>query len=281
MRHRPRALHIPLGLALGLSAAACASSPAARGPEPDAEVRVDRMVPQNRSLDEATVEVKLEVANPKSTAIEIRAVEYEVDTGDVAGVVRGSSEGGGVLEAGQRAEVAFIQSLAFPEDPAAYRALVERGAFPVTLRGAVKLADGAALAFERPGEVVTPLLPKFVVHDAQAAQYGKSGLDVTFFLRLINENVFPITIDAVSYTLLIEGQEIKTEQGGIGTRLVGGAVQEFEVNTTITDKSPPELRAVLKSRRLRYQVKGQVSLSELELPFELGGEINLAESSGE
>jgi LEA14-like dessication related protein len=258
----------------------CASQPVAQGPAPQVEVRVERMLPVNESLDESRLTVKLRLDNPTAAALEVKAIEYRLDTGELAGVVTGQSPGeGAVLEPGQRAEVEFSQSFPFPKEPEAFRAVIEKGSFPVTLSGAVVFADGQRVAFERLGEVVAPLLPRFVVHDAQAAQYGKSGVDVTFFLRLINENVFPITIDAVEYTLFIQGQEIKSEQGGIGTRLVAGAVQEFEVNTAITEKAPPALRAVFKDRRLSYEVKGKVSLARLEIPFELGGEISLAESS--
>lgn len=278
-------------LAGAVGLAGCGSAQKAAAPEGDIEVRVDRMMPQNESLSSSAVAVKLGLFNPKSKAVKIDRVEYELDTGKLAGVIRGESKSGGTLEAAQKAELEFRESIPFPDEEAPYRALLERGTIPVGLKGLVHFADGSRVGFERQGAVATPLLPKFVVHDAQAAQMGKERIEVSFFLRLINENVFPITVDGVAYTVTLEDREIRAEQGAIGVRLVQGAVQEFEVSVILEDKKDKkdkkakrgpddwDLKGLVAAGRLRYRVQGAVSLSRLEVPFDYSGEIKLSEPS--
>jgi LEA14-like dessication related protein len=123
------------------------------------------------------------------------------------------------------------------------------------------------------------VLPKFTVYDAQAARYGTEGLEVTFFLRLINENVFSVTIEQVDYTVAINGKELKSESGAIGTRLPSGAGQEFEVGVVLDPKSFGDVKTILSEGKLDYTVTAKVQVAGLELPFEFSKSIELG--SGE
>lgn len=264
-------------LAVGLLLAACKSGgEAAPKAEGGVSASVDRMIAGASSLSTSEVSVKLKLENGKGEAVQISGVEWSLDTGDLAGVLKGTSSPAASVDAQQTALVEFKQPIPLPEDKDAYLAVLEKGTIPVVLKGTVKLADGGSVPFERKSSVTTPLLPKFIVNDAQAARYGKEGLDVTFFLRLVNENQFAITVTSVEYAVAINGQELKREQGGIGTKLVGGAVQEFEVSIRFDQKSFKDTKAILASQKLTYAVTGQIDLDRFQIPFELPGEINLA-----
>src|SRR5262249_20597219 len=163
-------------------------------------------------------------------------------------------------------ELTFGQSIPFPEEVEAYKKVIERGTIPVDLTGAVVLGDGKRITFDRKGQVATPTLPQFVVHDAQAARYEKEGLDVTIFLHLVNENVFPVTIEQVRYTVFVEDKKIKSEQAAVGVKLIQGGAEEYEVTTILDDSSlaKGKVKQILQAGKVSYKVKGKIVLPRLE-----------------
>lgn len=266
--------------AWGLSiVTACATSSPAEKPAPEPRVRVSRLFPKPDSLRASKIAVTLELQNPRATPLTVSGIDYEIDSGDVSGVLRGQVEGGAVLDGEQIAELEFTSVIPFPEEQERFMAVLERGTLPLLIKGVVTFDEGPSVSFERNGAVATPSFPTFVVHDAQAARYGEEGVDVTFFLRLVNENPFAVTIGDVQYAITIEGREAKSEQGAIGVRLTQGAAQEFEVGITIDEATFGDVKAVLRSGIVRYAVTGRVSVGPYEQPYVHEGQIVLAGGS--
>ncbi len=259
----------------------CASQPKQVETVEDVAVRVDRILPQADSLDASKIGVKLQLANPRSGAVSITQIDYKVDTGDIGGVLNGQVAGGTVLESQQITEVEFSHKIPFPEDKEQYRSVLDEGQILLTVSGNVKFDDGTSATFEKKGAVATPSLPKFVLHDAQAARYGKDGLDVTLYLRLINENVFTVTIDSLEYQVAINGKETKSEQGAIGARLVQGAAQEFAVSIVMDEKAFPNIKEILAAGEIEYTVGGHVAVASLQLPIDISGKIEFSTDSPE
>lgn len=260
-------------------ALACASTPKDAGPAPEAVgVEVQRVLPINESLDNSAVEVTLKLTNPRRSAVRVKEVRYSLDSGSVAGKLEGSATSGAEVAPEQEAQIKFKQEVPFPSEAEAYRALLEKGTVPVELKGHVLLEDGTEVPFERSAEVATPTLPKFVVHEAQAARYGKDGVDVTFFLRVINENVFSTLIQSASYKIEIGGKTLKEEQAALGLRMMGGAAEEYEVGTVLDEKSFDKavLKEMLASRKITYTVSGKLDIARMSIPFSYDGEIELA-----
>jgi LEA14-like dessication related protein len=256
---------------------ACAGTPKA-APKAEIGIDVDRIMPLADSLDASAVEVTLLLTNPDKEPIKVTGVTYEIDTGDVAGVLKGEADADATIESQQEVEVKFKQSIPFPEEIEAYKEILDRRTVPVKLKGQVKLSDGRVVDFARLSEVATPTLPKFVVHDAQAARYGKEGIDVTLFLRLINENVFGVMIEGVDYTVSVNGKEIKSEQAAVGVRLIAAGAQEFEVGSVLDEETlgKERVKEILAARAVSYKVTGKVEIQRLTIPFDYDGEIKLA-----
>lgn len=260
-----------------LTAAACAA-PQKVVESGSVQVAVDRIMPLAESLDASAVEVTLRLRNSTGDAVSIESVAYEINTADVGGKLSGTAEGGATIEPQQEAELKFRQSIRFPEDKDAYKAVIDRSTIPVELTGSVKLSSGESVSFARSSEVATPSLPKFVVHEAQAARYGKAGVDVTLFLRLINENVFPVQIGSVNYTVEVGGKKVKSEQAAIGQRMLASAAEEYEVGSVLDEQSfdKEQIQKMVADRKVTYRVHGTVELARLTIPFEYDGEIELA-----
>ncbi|MCK6548835.1 LEA type 2 family protein [Myxococcota bacterium] len=265
-----------------LFAAACASTPPPPAkPQGEVLVEVERVMPKTESLDAAAVEVSLKLSNLTDTPLRIERVDFEVDTAEVSGVLKGSSPSAGDVGPSQSAVITFGQSIPFPTEKDAYEKVLEKGSIPADLKGAVVLADGRKITFEKKGEVAAPTLPKFIVHHAQAARYEKDAVDVTLLLRLVNENSFPVSIDVVKYTVYIEGKKVKSEQAALGERLIQGGASEYEVGVEMDPKTVDKvkLKKVLDSGRVGYKVSGKVVLPRLDIPFEHTGEIDIGTAS--
>lgn len=254
----------------------CTSQPRVDAPPAAPDVRVGRLFPKPDSLKASQIAVTLEVRNPGRHPIVVHAIDYAVDTRDVSGVLTGTVESGATLEARQLAELEFTVQIPFPKEPLLFRAVLERGTLPLTVQGNVRFEDGAVVPFERNGAVATPTFPRLIVHEVQSARYGEEGVDVTFFLRLLNENPFAVTIGNVTYTIRIEGTEAKSAQGAIGVRLAQGAAQEFEVVVIIDETTFKNVKEILRSGRVRYGVRGHVSVGRYEQPYAHEGKIVLA-----
>ncbi|MBI2374716.1 MAG: LEA type 2 family protein [Deltaproteobacteria bacterium] len=266
--------------ALPILLAACASAPKVdQAPKGEVSVEVARIIPANESLYSAIVEVVLKVDNPTDDPIELDSIDYTVSTGDVAGDIEGSADVGASVDAAQTSEVKFSQSIELPEDEAKYKPLIEARSFPVEISGALSLANGTELSFARKGEVSTPSLPRFTVFDSQAARYGESGVDVTIFLRLVNENVFSVVVERLRYTVFIGDKKVKSEQAALGERIIAGAAEEYEVGIVLDGKkwSHEEVQAILSSGRVSFRVEAKLELKKMSpITFEETGEITLA-----
>lgn len=272
-----KTLHLTLAAASLLTA--CATPQAGGGGKGGAiAVAVDRVMPMNESLDASAVEVTLRVANPTEKPMKIQSIEYEIDTLDVAGKIPGTADVSADLEADQTAELRFRQSIPFPKEAEAYKAILDKKTIPANVSGKLKLVTGESFAFEKASEVATPLLPRFEVHDAQAARYGKEGVDVTIFLRLVNDNVFPVLIQGVVYTVFVADKELKTEQAAVGVRLLPAAAEEYEAGSQLDASSfdKAKLKDILTTKKVSYKVVGKIEIERLTLPFEHTGEITLA-----
>ena len=240
-------------------------------------IEVERMMPSAVSLRKTAVEVILAVDNPMSSTLKVVGGKYSIDTKEVAGVLSGDVEVNAQLASGASTEITFRQEIPFPKDNEAYKAIIDRSTLPIELKGQLTLSDGSQMPFSRISEVATPSLPKFVVHEAQAARYGKSGVDVSLFLRLINENIFGLGVEGVDYTVELNGKEIKKEQAAVGIKLLGAAAEEYEVTTVLDEKSfgKQEVKDLLANKLVTYRVHGELELSFIKIPFEHTGEIKL------
>lgn len=260
--------------AAALGALACAGSEPAAPPAP-VQAKVARVFPKTKSLETSVLSVKLEVYNPRATPVELTEIRYRLDTHDVAGVVESTVVVGGRLDAEQVAKVDFDIDVPLPAGDGLVALVAEETSPPADLGGTVMLADGTTAGFERKTALAMPTLPRFSVHDAQAAQYQEKGIDVTFFLRLVNGNPFTQPVKGVRYTVFIGEEEVRSSEAGVGTRLTAGAAEEYEESITLEEGKYEGLARLIQAGVIDYRVSGEVRTQGLTVPFDLTGTIDL------
>ena len=257
--------------------AACASSEPAAPPAP-VEARVSGVLPRTTGLTSSTMDVKIELYNPRSEPVEVESIAYRLDTGEVAGALSGAVPVGATLEGEQQAKLGFDMEIPLPGDR--LKVLAQEEVVPADLSGEVKLGDGSTASFSRKTGLAVPNLPKFVVADAQAAQYQDGGVEVTFFLRLVNENPFTMPVEVVEYEVEVAGETLRADQAGLGSRLTAGAAEEYEVNIALEESKVEGLADILASGVINYRITGAVTTSPVKVPFEREGVIDMG-ASGE
>lgn len=273
----PRVL-LPLALSSALSyLAACAGGPPPAPPAP-IEARVSRVFPKTRSLTQSRLSLTVEVYNPRAQAVPVQSIAYAVDTKDVAGVLKGTVPVNATLEAEQQAKLDFEVEVDLPAGFEVLKKLNEMEVVPADISGQVALGDGTTANFTKKSGLAVPSVPQFIVFDAQAAQYEKKGLDVTFFLRLVNDNAFALSVQSVKYTVSIAGKEMRSDEAGVGTRLTSGAAEEYEVGVILDESSFDELDALMASGVVDYVVAGAIQTKEMTVPFEHVAKIDLGAS---
>lgn len=258
------------------AAAACAGGKPA-GPLPGVKAEVERLIPSVDSMKQISVTTKMSLMNPRETEVVVESISYEVKSieGDVISA-SGELQAGQALEAGKTVELTLERTIALPQDPQTYLGLLKTDTVPVMLSGVVRLADGTETSFSQRGSVAPPNLPRFIVQEAQAASYETEGIEVTFYLRLINENPFGVVVDSADYAISIDGKDVSEGTAGIGIRLAASGVQEYTVNVAIDESTyGAAYKAKMDQEKLDYVMKGQLVVSGMELPVETEGEIKL------
>ncbi|MGF1509535.1 MAG: LEA type 2 family protein [Myxococcota bacterium] len=243
-------------------------------------VTVKRMLPTNLDLQTTRIAVELAILNPRTVPVTVEDIDYAVllSAGPLQLRRGGHLNQVGPILAGETVNVEFDERLNYPirADVDSYLELLKADSIPAVLRGKIRLRDGTESSFERRSSLVPPNLPRFMVFDSQAATYESQGIDVTFYLRLVNENPFGVVVDAVEYAIELDGRGVSEGTVGRAVRLIPGAVQEFEVVTSVDEQSYGRgWKEKLTKGVLRFRMDGVVRVSDLSLPVQQNGQISL------
>lgn len=255
---------------------ACASGP--KEPLAPIEVEVERIIPATQGLRRASVRAKITITNPREVPVTISKVEYLVRTEDLEPAMEGRSTltPNSELPPRSAAQVELSQDLALPEAADALLGALRKEEILVEMQGTISFSDGTSTSFSRKGSIAPPNLPRFVVHEAQTSIYEGEGIDVTFYLRLINENPFSVVVENASYEVILEGKKVSEGTAGIGIRLTQGAVQEYEVSVTVDEKTFGKgWKAMLDKPSLAYAMKGELAMETFTVPVSTDGSVDL------
>lgn len=250
-------------------AVACASS----SPNPDdattadgLRVEVAQVFGRPASLERVSMVTRLRLQNLDAKPIKVTAIRYEVEGGKGRVQEKGQVESGAVLDVAQEGELEFSLPVRIPRE--GYLAFVAAKTAPVKLKGWVLTEGGTEIPFERDGELALPIMPSLVLQDVQVAS-AKGNIELTVFLRLVNENNFTLTIEDLSYDVSLFGQLAKQMSGAIGARLPTGAAEEYAINLGLSESENPKLyQRVVAEKQVEVEVSGRIAVHGEKLPFQ-------------
>ena len=142
-----------------LAMVGCATQQAAPVAEDPPAVKVDRLFPQPDSLDASKLAVKVAIYNPRSKPVRLIDITYEVDTKEVAGVIKGTVPIDSAVDPDQVAEAEFVVEIPFDKSDAAWRstAVAVDVQTELELRKSEAEAQAGKLARARIAELYQPL----------------------------------------------------------------------------------------------------------------------------
>ena len=119
------------------------------------EVRTDA-----HGLRTLAVELELELFNPALEPYRVSKILYTVDTGTIAGRLEGERQVEAIVESQQQVSLVFEIEIPLEHDPEAYRSLLNKNSYPVSVAGSVALDDGSLHTFAgvqtQPADAKTP-----------------------------------------------------------------------------------------------------------------------------
>lgn len=209
----------------------------------------------------------------------VTALEYEfVVDGKV--VKKGTEQIGKTGEA--NGEVPFqieetSQYVASAED---LKAMDSRGgSILMSLRGVVKVQAGTkthSIEVARSREVRTPRLPHMRFQEYEAGRYSDDEAGVTFHIGVNNPNPFTVKVTKIHYVTKMGGKQIHEGDIGAGEKVNGNSTGVFDLEAKMTQESHgAEVKKLIKSRQIPYEVSGQLESELFTDPFKFEGTINL------
>ncbi len=173
-----------------------------------------------------------------------------------ANAKRFSGAGRGTAVAGNTSELPIFVTMMLPEDPESLEEVLNWGKARVHIAGKVKVGfNDVTIGGER--DLALPKLPKFKLKSAQVAKVdGGTAGEAFITLLLENQNSFGVTIDNVSWRVLIADKELRTKEDG-GTSIPPSSVEEYNISIPLDEAAFPDkgaLKALLKQHAISYRI---------------------------
>ncbi len=181
--------------------------------------------------------------------------EGSSDAPAAMGGKRFSGAGRGRAAANNVSELPIFVTLGLPDDPETLEQVLGWNKARVHVAGKVKIGmSELTLGGER--DVATPKLPKFKLKSAQVAKVdGGTAGEAFITLLLENPNSFEVSVENVSWRVLIADKELRTKEDG-GTSVPASSVEEYNISIPLDESAFPakELKALLKKPSISYRV---------------------------
>lgn len=154
------------------------------------------------------------------------------------------------------------------------------GSLLAALRGKLHVQSGGkeqVVEFARSKEIRTPRLPKISMHEAEGARYSDEEVNIIFYLGVENPNPFPLTLNGIQCTAAVAGKQLFEGKLGGGDRVSPSSTGVFEIPSLSFTRETygDDVKKIVKTNSLPYQVKGTLSGDLFEIPFDMTGDLKL------
>lgn len=184
--------------------------------------------------------------------------------------------GNGTIPAGTVVEVPINFTMPLPEDPAILDVMFTWSRLKLILEGSMDV-DGTTKTFGGESTVAMPRLPVVVLQNAQAASLDQGVKGSSYVnIGLSNKNPFDITVDSVSWSIIVAGKELRKldEEKNASTNVPSVSAasfdEEFDLNETVYGK---ELKKILKQNTVPFKVSGYFMVKGVKREFLFQGDM--------
>jgi LEA14-like dessication related protein len=175
------------------------------------------------------------------------------------------------------ADFELHQRVIYARDAVDLAKLSKRDRIELTLHGQVLLAQGPKRGEVRFSTTVKSPAPKLLqawVAKTEGARFSTGEVQVAFSLSVRNPNHFPVQLDGVPYSGMLDGRAIEQGVVGVGVLLAPGASSTFPIAVYL---DPPErtAQALVHESSAKYRLRGAMRGELFKIPFDLDGKVAL------
>lgn len=226
--------------------------------EPNAKVVTSQLVELN--LQQALLEVELEVSNPNPFAINLGVLDYQLDI-QGAKVLSGQQQQANRLEANGVQHLTLPVVLNFSDLGQLVSNLPQKNQLDYAVAGGLSfdlpLVGLYRVPFQVSGELPIPQLPRFSLVSLKQQQLSFSGAELLLGFEFNNPNSFDLLVRQLSYSLELNGQPLIEGRLPEGLSLQAEDLSYIEVPVSLAfgRSARALLDSLMQGGDLSYQLK--------------------------
>lgn len=229
------------------------------------------------SLDKVDLELIYELHNPYDVALELAEVAYQLEVEGKRLLSGMPKEGLKVRGRGKQLlkfpttvhflDVVPVVTKLFSKESLGYRASGSLGVD--TPLGVV------ALPLSHTGRIDVPKLPKIEITDLSAPKVTTSGAEFSVGLKLHNPNDFPLALDALDWSFLVDRSSLASGQMK-KTSLVKGGQREVRIPIRVgLGGASQAVQRLLAGQKSAVSLTGKLRSGKLSAPVKTGRTLGL------
>lgn len=174
------------------------------------------------SLDSVDLELVYELSNPYDVALTLHEVAYQLEV-EGRRIASGKPKKGLSIRGRGKQILRFPATVHFLDVVPVVTELFSKKSLSYRASGSlgVKTPLGiVALPLSRSGSIAVPRLPKVEITDLSSPRITASGAEFSLGLRILNDNEFPVSLDVLEWSFLVDRASLAS--GKVGQTAVGG-----------------------------------------------------------
>lgn len=276
----------PVLLALAASLVGCASLEEALRPVPP-QVELEQLELTALSFDGLELTARVSVTNPNPVGVRLAGFAWELALADVPFLSGDQQEGVEIAPRGTRT-VTIPVSLTFREALEVIQSLEGAREIPYAMeirpRVEVPIIGPVEVSVSGSGTVPVPRVPRLDLRMVRLDRISLSGADLTLSLGVINPNTFGFTLDRLTYSFRVNGQDWLAGRSTAARQLGpdGETTLDLAVSLNFRELGRGLYRLLTGGGDLNYQLSAQALvtpelplLETREFPLQRSGSISL------
>jgi LEA14-like dessication related protein len=154
------------------------------------------------------------------------------------------------------------------------------GSLLAAIRGTLTVTQGGKsfnVDFAHSHEVRVPRLPHVKFQELEAGRFAEDEAAITFHIGVWNPNPFELRVDEIKYEVSVAGKKVGDGTIGRGERVSPSStgVFDIEIKVDAATHGDKEIRALIKSKVLPYEISGSMAAELHSETFDFKGDVHL------
>jgi LEA14-like dessication related protein len=157
------------------------------------------------------------------------------------------------------------------------------GSLLAAIRGTLQVTQAGksfAVDFARSREVRVPRLPHVKFQELEAGRFSEEEAAITFHIGVNNPNPFELRVDEIKYEVTVAGKKVGDGTIGRGERVSPASTGVFDIEVKIdaSTHGDAEIKKLIKSKVLPYEITGSMAAELHSETFDFKGDVKLNQS---